>query len=91
MKNVMPFMFYIPVEFSPGVVIDAKKVERDEYHVVVASFGYSFEDTDWMADERLGKNCLVPSVDQEKEHHVFYSEAEAMKFMSEWWSRQKSE
>src|SRR4051812_20164331 len=86
MKNIMPFLFYIPADSeTSSIVAGFKKVDKGEYHVIIARYGYSIESTAWMDDERLGKDCLVPSLDREEEHHVFGTEKAAVEFIAEWW------
>jgi hypothetical protein len=84
----MPFLFHIPKDGSPGME-KMKWVDQDEFIVIIASFGYSQESTAWMDDPHLGKECLVPSLDLEKEPpQTFATEQEALRFMAEWWKKQ---
>lgn len=80
----MPFLFFLPADGETGGN-DAKKVERDEYHVTVALFDYHHYNSSWMDDAALGPSCLVPDVDLSKEEHVFYSEKEALEWIANWW------
>ncbi len=82
-----PFLFWLPADGQTGDDKNAKKVERDEYHVKIALFDYKHYNSSWMDDSKLGKSCLVPDVDLTQEEHIFYSEQEALEWIAGWWRR----
>ena len=57
--------------------------------VIVAHASMTHYNAMWMNDPDFGRQVtLVPDVDVAAEQHKFNSEAEALAFIKDWWSRQ---
>lgn len=87
---MLPFLFYLPKSSVNGFRYLGLRNDNDKdiWVVKIAKYDYSLYNSEWMCDPILGNACLIPSVDLTEDQHVFYSEAEALEFIKNWWKNQ---
>ncbi len=78
-----PFLYAVPVDAeSPGAAFEKWVVKIASVHDL------AHYDAAWMGDPNLG-HVLVPDLDLEESSTDFSSEMAALKFIQEWWGKQK--
>ena len=90
MFGKMPFLFFVPADYSFTGQKQSSNPEQKDYWIVIVALirDYKVYDAAWMNDPKLPANqTLVPDVALEESSHKFYSEAEAVAFIREWWRK----